>query len=97
MPPQPGLRFLEATVYVMGGLLVVMLIVLIGGIAWKVKQRGSAPPEQARLVELGLPAGAAVNHVSIDGDRVAVTTAAEIIVVDVRKGAIVARLKLRAE
>ena len=31
-PPQPGLRFLETTVYIMGGLLVLMLVVLIGGI-----------------------------------------------------------------
>jgi len=60
-PPQPGLRFLEMTVYIMGGLLVIMLLVLLGGIAWKVT-RGKAPegPPKASLIDIAAPAGATI-------------------------------------
>ncbi len=95
-PPQPGLKFLEAAVYIMGGLLVLMFVVLIGGIAWKVTHRGEAPVPEAKLVELGLPAETKVNQLALDGDRLAIDTGAEIIVVDVRKGTVVSRIKLRS-
>jgi hypothetical protein len=95
-PPQPGLKFLEAAVYIMGGLLVLMFVVLIGGIAWKIANRGEALPPEAKLVELGLPAETKVNQLALDGDRLAIDTGAEIIVVDVRKGTIISRIKLRS-
>ena len=93
-PTQPGLKFLEAAVYIMGGLLVLMFVVLIGGIAWKIANRGEAPPPEAKLIDLGLPAETKVNQLALDGDRLAIDTGTEIIVVDVRKGAIVSRIKL---
>ena len=59
-PPQPGLRFLETTVYIMGGLLVLMLVVLLGssdaaafswfigaGLAFAVHMAGSRRAAQA--------------------------------------------------
>lgn len=95
-PPQPGLKFLEAAVYIMGGLLVLMFVVLIGGIAWKVTHRGETPVPEAKLIELGLPAETRVNQMTLDGDRLAIDTGPEIIVVDVRKGAVISRIKLRA-
>lgn len=95
-PPQPGLKFLEAAVYIMGGLLVLMFVVLIGGIAWKVTHRGETPAPEAKLLELGLPAETRVNQMTLDGDRLAIDTGTEIIVVDVRKGAIISRIKLHA-
>jgi len=92
---QPGLRFLETAVYIMGGLLVLMLIALIGGIAWKIKTRAGAPPAETRLIDLGLPEGVAIDQMVLDGDRLAVNTGAEIIVVDIRKGHVLSRLKIR--
>ena len=94
--PQPGLRFLEAAVYIMGGLLVLMFVALIGGIAWKIVNRGEVPPPEAKLIELGLPMETRVNQMALDGDRMAIDTGTEIIVVDVRKGTVISRIKLRA-
>jgi hypothetical protein len=101
-PPQPGLRFLEMTVYIMGGLLVIMLVALLGGIAWKVT-RGKAPeePPKASLVEIATPAGATIAGVTLDGNTMAVQVVAggshEVVVVDTRKGVIVSRIRLKPE
>jgi hypothetical protein len=101
-PPQPGLRFLEMTVYIMGGLLVIMLLVLLGGIAWKVT-RGKAPeaPPKASLVEIATPAGATIAGVTLDGNTMAVQVVAggnhEVVVVDTRKGVVVSRVRLKPE
>jgi hypothetical protein len=101
-PPQPGLRFLEMTVYIMGGLLVIMLLVLLGGVAWKVT-RGKAPEEPAKvnLVEIATPAGATISGVTLEGNTMAVHVvsgaAHEVVVVDTRKGTIVSRVRLKPE
>lgn len=101
-PPQPGLRFLEMTVYIMGGLLVIMLLVLLGGIAWKVT-RGKAPeePPKASLVEIATPAGATIQGVTLDGNTMAVQVIAggaqEVVIVDTRKGVVVSRVRLKPE
>ncbi|MGE3875194.1 MAG: hypothetical protein AB7F74_19745 [Parvibaculaceae bacterium] len=90
------------TVYIMGGLLVIMLLVLLGGIAWKVT-RGKAPeePPKPSLVEIGAPAGAAIQGVALDGNTMAVQVvsggAQEVVVVDTRKGVIVSRVRLKPE
>ena len=101
-PPQPGLRFLEMTVYIMGGLLVIMLLVLLGGIAWKVT-RGKAPevPPQASLVDIATPAGALISDVTLNGSMMAIHVvmgaAHEVVVVDTKKGVIVSRVRLKPE
>lgn len=101
-PPQPGLRFLEWTVYIMGGLLVIMLVVLLGGIAWKAT-RGKAPeePPKPSLVDIATPAGATITGVTLDGNTMAVQIVSggnhEVVVVDTRKGAIVSRIRLKPE
>jgi hypothetical protein len=92
--PQPGLRFLETAVYIMGGLLVLMLVVLLGGIAYKVANRGEAPPVEAKELSLSLPAGGALSGMTLDGDRLAVNMGAEIVVFDIKKGQVLARIKL---
>ncbi|NJM30183.1 MAG: hypothetical protein HC855_08825 [Rhizobiales bacterium] len=92
--PQPGLRFLEIAVYIMGGLLVLMLVVLLGGIAWKIANRGEAPPVEPKEMTLNIPAGASVSGMTLDGDRLAVNTGKEIVVFDVKKGQVLARIKL---
>jgi hypothetical protein len=93
---QPGLRFLETAVYIMGGLLVLMLLVLLGGIAWKIANRGEGPPAEVKELSLNLPAGAAIGGMTLNGDRLAVNTGTEIIVVDVRKGQVLTRIRLAA-
>jgi hypothetical protein len=100
-PPQPGLRFLETTVYIMGGLLVLMLVVLLGGIAWKVSTRAPEEPAKPNLLELATPAGAEVRDIKIEGDRMTVHVvsggAHEIIVVDTRKAQVMSRITLKPQ
>jgi hypothetical protein len=91
---QPGLRFLEAAVYTMGGLLVLMLVGLIGGIAWKVTHRGEMPPPETKLLKLGLDAGSAVQAIELDGDRLALNTGQEIIIIDIRKNTVISRITI---
>lgn len=93
-PPQPGLRFLEAAVYIMGGLLILMLVILIGGVAWKASHRSDAAPEGPKLLDLGLSTPASLEQMVLDGDHLALRTASEIVVIDIRKGTILARVKL---
>ena len=92
---QPGLKFLELAVYIMGGLLVLMFVGLIGGIVYKVTTRGDAPPLQTKSLTLGLDPGTLVGQMVLDGDRLALNTDTEIIVIDIRKGTIVARIRLK--
>src|SRR5260221_8091708 len=89
---QPGLKFLKAAVYIMGGLLVLMLLGLIGGILWKATHRTEPPPPQTQLMNLGLAAGTEAKTMTLDGDRLAINTGAEIIVVDIRKNAVISRI-----
>jgi len=79
----------------MGALLVLMLIGLIGGVVWKIKNRREAPPPVTRMIELGLPSGTTVGQMVLDGDRLALNTGEEIVVVDVKSGAVVARIRLK--
>ncbi len=94
---QPGLKFLEAAVYIMGGLLVLMLVGLIGGIIWKVTHRSEAPPIETKLLDLGLVTGTQVQAMELDGDRLALNTGLEIIVIDIRKNAVISRITLKAQ
>ena len=95
--PQPGLKFLEAAVYIMGGLLVLMLLGLIGGILWKATHKTEPPPPQTQLMNLGLVAGTEAKAMTLDGDRLAINTGAEIIVIDIRKNTIISRVSLTAK
>lgn len=94
---QPGLRFLEAAVYTMGGLLVLMLVGLLGGIAWKVTHRGETPPAETKLLNLGLTMGSTVQGMELDGDRLAVNAGQEIIVIDIRRNAVISRITIKEE
>ena len=91
---QPGLKFLEVAVYIMGGLLVLMFVGLIGGIVWKVTHRTEPPAPVTQLLELGLEAGTQVQSMELAGDRLAVNTGTEIIVIDIRKNAVISRIPI---
>ncbi len=86
---QPGLKFLEAAVYIMGGLLVLMLLGLVGGIIYKIANKSEAPPPETKLLDLG---AIAVQDMQLDGDRLAIRTATEIIIVDFRKNTVLSRI-----
>jgi len=93
----PGARMLLRSVYIMGVILVLLVLALIIGIVWKASHTAGTPPVPAEAaLDLGLSAGESVSQVSLDGDRLAVTTTNQIIVVDLKKNQIVSRLKLKA-
>ena len=81
----------------MGIALVLLFLLLIAGIVWKTANRGAAPPPAAQVLDLGLPAGTAVRAMDLDGDRLAVDTGAEIVVIDLRRNAVVSRIGIAAK
>jgi hypothetical protein len=95
---------LKAAVTIMGVMLVVGTIVLIAGIIWKASQlpadSGSSaggPAGAFEALDIVVPAGSVVGSVVIGGDRMAVTVEgaeSEIIIVDLRRGEIVGRVRL---
>ena len=95
---QPGLKFLEAAVYIMGGLLVLMLIGLIGGIIWKATRKAPIDPSIPALVDIQATPGTRVTQTTIDGDRAVIQLTQngtdELVVVDVKKGLILSRIRL---
>lgn len=90
---------LKAAVYTMGVLIVVGTIALVAGIIWKASQlpaASTAGPAAFDALDIAVPAGSSVGSVEMDGDRVAITLqgAPEIIIVDVRRGEVVGRIRL---
>ena len=59
---QPGLKFLEAAVYIMGGLLVLMLIGLIGGIIWKATRKAPVDANMPAIVDIQAAPGTRVTQ-----------------------------------
>jgi hypothetical protein len=88
-------RALLRLVYIMGVVLVLLFLLLIGGIAWKAS-RGKSPatPAVEPRLELGIPAQD-IRSTEIDGERLVITTAKEIIVVDVAKARVLLRMPLQ--
>jgi hypothetical protein len=87
-----GLRWL---VYIMGGLLVLMFLATMFGIAWKLKHRWTdpAPPPPPPLnLEFS---GADVKQTVLDGNHLAITAAHEIIVIDIGTGQALLRIPLK--
>jgi hypothetical protein len=82
------------TVYIMGGLLVLMLIALLAGIGWKIANRGTAPSEPTKTLDLDLSA-ASVSQVALDGDQLVLRSGTEIVVIDTRLGTVITRIRLK--
>ncbi|WP_373506231.1 hypothetical protein [Aestuariivirga sp.] len=91
----PSARVLLRVVYIMGIVLVLLFLTLVGGIIWKSTRKADpkavAPPA---ALNLGLASGTAVQPAQIDGDRLVITTSTEIIVVDIRKNAVISRIAI---
>jgi hypothetical protein len=111
LPPGPLDRhvgLLKGAVYTMGIMIVVGTIVLIAGIIWKASQLPATTPTASggfEALEIAVPAGATVASVAIDGDRMALTldgaagvgAPGEIVIVDLRRGEVVGRIRLRPD
>ena len=89
----PSARRMLRVVYIMGVILVLLFLALIATIIWKANHRSVAPPPPpVQTLGLGLPQGADIRTASLDGDRLVVTTATEVIVVDLKKNAVISRV-----
>lgn len=94
----PSTKALLRTVYIMGIILVLLLIALIGGIIWKATNKAPARPAgEAAVYDLGLAPGETVTGVTLDGDRMAVTTSNGMVIVDLRKNQVTARIGFRPQ
>jgi len=90
-------RLLLRSVYIMGIILVLLVLVLIFGIVWKSVHKPEKPPApEVASLNLALAPGEAVTQVALDGDHMAVTTASQIIVIDIRKNQVLSRFQLKA-
>jgi len=90
----PDTRLLLRTVYIMGVVLVLLLFAVVAGVIWKAT-RPAAPKEALApaSLDLGLAADERVVATALDGDRLALTTTRGIVIVDLRKQAVVARIE----
>ena len=89
----PATRRLLRLVYIMGVVLVLLFVALIVGIIWKANHKAPPKPEPPpQTLNLGLPANADIRTTALDGDRLVINTGREVIVVDVRKNAIMSRI-----
>jgi hypothetical protein len=89
----PAARMLLRVVYIMGIILVLLFLTLVGGIIWKATRPAEPKPAAApAALDLGLPAGTAVQSTVIDGDRLVITAGREVIVIDVKKNLILSRI-----
>lgn len=91
MPPTA--RLLLRVVIIMGVVLLLLFVALVGGIIWKSARKAEpmadAPPPQ---ISLGLPQDAEIRSTALDGDRLLINTGREVVIVDIRKNAIVSRV-----
>ena len=89
-------KLLVRSVYIMGIMLVVMFLILIGGIIYKIVSKPAKVEFAPAAIDLGLAPGEAVQSVALDGDRLAITTGGEIIIIDIRKNIVVSRIATKA-
>ena len=109
--PLPGTVFTPRQVRVLKLAVIVMGILLVGGFAFVLAaivyqasrggQSSVAPGGEPVATELQIPKDASVSTLSLDGDRLALhlksSAGPEIVVIDLRTGKTLARIKLKAE
>ena len=89
----PAARRLLRAVYIMGIILVLLFLALVGGIIWKSTRKAEPKPDvPPAAISLGLPQGGEIRDAQVDGDRLVLNTGSEVIVIDLRKQAIVSRI-----
>jgi hypothetical protein len=92
-PPAGPSRALLYTVYIMGVVLVLLFLSVIGGLFWKMKSRANAVPPSVS-VDLGL-SQSQVRQMIFDGNRLAVTTDNELVVIDVSSRSVILRTPVK--
>ena len=92
-PMPPSAKLLLRVVYIMGIILMLLFVALVGGIIYKsTKKADPAVAVTPPVIDLGLAAGQTVKAMSLDGDRLAVDLGTEIVIVDLKKNAVSARI-----
>jgi hypothetical protein len=87
-----GLRWL---VYIMGGLLVLMFLATMIGLAWKLKHRWTDPvPPPPPPLNLNF-SGDDVKQTVLDGNHLVITATHEIVVIDINSGQALLRIPLK--
>ena len=89
--PTDGQKKLLRAVKLMGAALVLLFLALIGGIIWKATRPNPALPAVEQVTDLKL-VPSDIRQMALDGDRLAVTTAEELIVIDLRSKTVVLRV-----
>lgn len=96
----PNLKFLKATVIGLGVLIIIALAVLVTTIVWRAFEKPRPKGGSAEIVSsIELPAGARIDDVILNGDRIALRVSGphvqEIIIVDAVEGRIVGRVQVK--
>ena len=108
--PLPGtvftprqVRMLKVAVIVMGILLVGGFAFVLAAIVYQASQGGqsASTAEEAVAAELHIPKDASISTLALDGDRLALhfqsSAGPEIVVIDLKTGKTLARIKLKPE
>ncbi|MGZ5918151.1 MAG: hypothetical protein ACXWJ4_12740 [Methyloceanibacter sp.] len=109
--PLPGTVFTPRQVRVLKFSVIVMGILLVGGFAFVLAaivyqasrggQSSVTPGAEPVATELQIPKDASVSTLSLDGDRLALqlqsSAGGEIVVIDLKTGKVLTRVKLKAE
>jgi len=94
---QRNIRAIKAAVYIMGVLIVIGMVALVAAIIIKA-ERGKTAAAGLGDLKLAVPAGASITGSHLDGDRLIIDIASpqggEVVIVDVRKGKVLGRVKL---
>jgi hypothetical protein len=85
--PPKGLLLLVKT---LGVILVLLFLGLFAGIIWKATHKAPPPPVADVMMDLGIDP-AAVRHMELDGNTLALTTDKDIVVIDVAKRKVLLR------
>lgn len=89
----PSAKRMLRVVYIMGVILVLLFLTLIGAIIWKAARKPAVPAVvPASALSLGLPQGTDLRETQLDGDRLVINTGREVIVIDLRKNAVISRI-----
>jgi hypothetical protein len=86
----PSQERLLKLVKLLGIIMVLLFFALIAGIIWKATHRPPPAPATSVIMELGIDM-ASVKHMTLDGDRLALATDKELLVIDVRKREVLLR------
>ena len=87
----PNAKILLRVVYTMGIVLVLLFLLVIGAILFK-SSRKPVPVTAPPVISLSLPQGSDIQSAAIDGDRLVVNTGRDVIVIDIKKNAIISRV-----